>query len=463
MKTLLGPARAAARLTFKASLLSLFCVVTSAQAASETWRPYPLVKAENAQAEAMGHSVALWGNTAIAGAPVHDSIEGGKNYDDSGAAYVLRYDSQNERWVRSQLLQAPLADRFDYEEFGTSVDLRGDVAVVGAPQDGDPSLPNPDDTYGAVFVFTRSAADQPFALQQKIIPADGSDGDFFGRAVALGQGSDGALRLVVATGRGSTRKGAAYIFVRAANGQWSQEAKLSSASALNYGCSVAISGDWMAFGACQDGSAGTGAGKVFLYRRDANGWQAGPQLVASQATVNGAFGWRVDMSDDYLFVAEPKVSGAGASAGGRVLVFGRNGSTWSETQVFRSSNPSQGGFFGYDVSVEGQQAAISTLTQQNATGSIDRLNFNAGTAKWERVETLSAKWSGLGVSVDIFGRNLASGASGVLGASGNPEGSVAVFSSAAPASSRPAPVLGGGALMGLGLGLGALALRRRRR
>ena len=70
-------------------------------------------------------------------------------------------------------------DGATFDEFGHSVSLDGDTALVGAFADDD----NGDDS-GSVYVFTRAA--NLWSQQTKITPEDGADGDNFGCSVSFG-------------------------------------------------------------------------------------------------------------------------------------------------------------------------------------------------------------------------------------------------------------------------------------
>ena len=68
-----------------------------------------------------GYSVAIDGNTAVVGAP---------GYDGEGAAFVYEFNGYG--WVLSQQLPG---DPAAGDRFGVAVDIDGDHIVVGAPYD----------------------------------------------------------------------------------------------------------------------------------------------------------------------------------------------------------------------------------------------------------------------------------------------------------------------------------------
>src|SRR5690606_22516297 len=119
------------------------------------------------------------------------------------------------------------------DQFGRSVSIDGDWAVVGAAN--------------AAYVFTRSGSD--WALAQALAPADNGANDDFGRSVAI---SGETVVVGAASADGVVEDaGAAYVFVRT-DGVWSQQQKLAAPDGLagdGFGAAVAISGDAIVVGA----------------------------------------------------------------------------------------------------------------------------------------------------------------------------------------------------------------------
>jgi hypothetical protein len=161
----------------------------------------------------LGISVAVSGDTLIAGA-YRANVGGNSN---QGAAYVFTRSGPN--WSQQQKLVA--ADGAADDQFGISVALDGDTALVGA------YLANVGGNFRqwAAYVFTRSGAS--WSQQQKLAAAAGAASDEFGYSVAL----DGETALVGTYGAnvgGNSNQGAAYIFTRS-GASWSQQQKLVAA------------------------------------------------------------------------------------------------------------------------------------------------------------------------------------------------------------------------------------------
>ncbi len=168
-----------------------------------------------------GASVALSGDgqTALIGAPYEDG--GPEQNEGPGSAWV--FTRSDGEWTQPQELPMPAGsapgecgnetpedggeDQAAHAcRYGISVALSqdGDTAVIGAP--------HARNNGGAVFVFTRTAPDAPFALAKELTdPTEGVD-DRFGRSVAVSAAGTtilvgapmGAGRAIVLTGSGST-------------------------------------------------------------------------------------------------------------------------------------------------------------------------------------------------------------------------------------------------------------------
>ena len=124
------------------------------------------------------------------------------NGSGSGSAYVfVRIGS-----VWSQQAKLLPADGATYNEFGALVSMSGDTALVGAYLDDDNGSNS-----GSAYIFVRIGT--VWSQQAKLLPADGAAGDEFGTSVSVS--GDTALvgaRLDDDNGSGS---GSAYVFALA--------------------------------------------------------------------------------------------------------------------------------------------------------------------------------------------------------------------------------------------------------
>ncbi|HEV2666367.1 MAG TPA: putative Ig domain-containing protein, partial [Blastocatellia bacterium] len=151
-----------------------------------------LIANDGAQGDAFGFSVALDGDTLVAGAFGDDL--GGNIYQ--GSAYV--FTRSGAIWIQQQKLIANDGTAYDY--FGSSVTADGDTVVVGAFGDNVGA--------GSAYIFTRSGA--IWTQQPKLIANDGAPGDSFGSSVAL-NGDTLVVSAVNDTFGGNFSQGSVYV------------------------------------------------------------------------------------------------------------------------------------------------------------------------------------------------------------------------------------------------------------
>jgi FG-GAP repeat len=191
-----------------------------------------------------GYSVAISGDTAVVGAPEAHGSHG------LGAAYM--FVRSGGVWTQTAEVPVPQPDTLcqQFCFFGWSVAIVAGVGVqsvvVGAPFAGNGA--------GAAFFFYGSGG--RWSQPQKLLAADGAAGDQLGYSVAIGFVSGGTSQEVLAgaplaTVNSKAGKGAAYAFRGSAGGGWTQN-KLTSyygVAGENFGASTAISGNTTVVGA----------------------------------------------------------------------------------------------------------------------------------------------------------------------------------------------------------------------
>jgi hypothetical protein len=199
------------------------------------------------------------------------------------------------------------------DEFGYSVSISADAStvVVGAPFKYTNSLAR-----GAAYVFVKppdasggwNGGLGPNHFKTKLLASDGAtNGLYLGWSVDISR--DGGT--IVAGARGFTSpgpSGAAYVFVRPANG-WGHSAvqthtaKLSAFSTIrneSVGNSVAISGDGgtIATGAPNHRIGSTMAGAVYMFLRPPTGWVNATESQEILGTSGSYYGDSVALSDN---------------------------------------------------------------------------------------------------------------------------------------------------------------------
>ena len=128
-----------------------------------------LLPTDGATLDRFGVSVSISGDYAIVGAIFHND-----NGLESGSAYLFKRTGTT--WVQEDKLLP--TDGAEGDQFGVSVSISGDYAVVGAYLNGDNGLES-----GSAYIFKRTGT--TWVQEDKLLPTDGAEGDKFGRSVSI--------------------------------------------------------------------------------------------------------------------------------------------------------------------------------------------------------------------------------------------------------------------------------------
>jgi uncharacterized protein (DUF2141 family) len=173
-----------------------------------------------------------------------------------------------------------------------------------------------------VYVFAGGGGG--YALEQKLVIPDGTNGDIFGCSVALdGTTLVGGAREDSPT-IGKPAFGAAYVF-EFAGGKWTQQAKLTAsdgATVDRFGWSVAVSEDVIAVGAREDDtSVGPDAGSAYVFVRSGSTWTQQQKLAPSDTFNGDRFGASMAFSDKLLVVGAAEKNLTGPNGQGAAYTF----------------------------------------------------------------------------------------------------------------------------------------------
>ena len=133
-------------------------------------------------------SVSISGNYAIVGAPNEAQDASGTNSKIfAGSAYIFERNATTGNWSQQQKLVASDRERFD--NFGYSVAISGDYAIVGAAEEDEDAAATPADSLsnaGSAYVFERTGTGvNPWTQAQKLVASDRSADDEFGTSVSI--------------------------------------------------------------------------------------------------------------------------------------------------------------------------------------------------------------------------------------------------------------------------------------
>ena len=305
-----------------------------------------LVVSGAAQEDYFGWSVALDGDTALVGAYRADP----DGVNSAGAAYV--FVRSGGVWTQQAKLTA--SDKAASDMFGYSVALEGDTALIGAYQ-ADPDTLS---SAGAAYVFTRSGG--AWGEVQKLTASDKAAGDNFGHSVAL-CGDSAVIGAPYADPDGVTNAGAAYAFT-CSGGVWTQQAKLVASDGAvdnHFGYSVALSEDTALVGvgnAAVDSLDAAGAAHVFT--RSGSDWTQQAKLTASDKAADDRFGRSVALDGNTALIGAYQADPDGVSNAGAAYVFVRAGVDWSQHQKLTASAKRANDNFGGSVALSGEVAVI---------------------------------------------------------------------------------------------------------
>ncbi|WP_437620250.1 FG-GAP repeat protein [Sorangium sp. So ce1151] len=357
-----------------------------------------------------GRSVAISGDTAVVGAAYERTTVSG-NLRNAGAAYVfVRSGSTWTQQARLTCNDSGIGDGCGW--FGFAVAISGDTIAATAPSKSGTG----GSAVGAVYVFVGSGSS--WTLEQKLSASDGAPYDSFGQSVALD--GDTLVASSQSHDHSVSNAGAAYVFTRSGS-TWTQQQELVASDAADsdeFGRSVSISGDSIVVGAPQDDAPGSNQGSAYVFVRSGSSWTQQAKLV-KWGTVSGLyFGHSVAISGDSVIVGAYYYSNPWNNSGA-AYVFVRSGSSWTGQQVLAPTSPSAYDYFGMSVAIQGDRAVIGATggdaPSVSETGSA--YVFERSGSTWTQQQELFASD---GAASDIFGTSIAlDGDTVVVGASGD--------------------------------------------
>jgi hypothetical protein len=308
-----------------------------------TWTQQAKLHAIDAEeGDNFGYSVSLDGDTAIIGAYYDDD-----NDLNSGSAYV--FTRSNAIWTQQSKLLA--SDGTPEDNFGTAVSLDGDTALIGAPYKNEGSYLS----QGSVYVFTRT--DTTWTQEAKLLSSDGQQNDQFGRRVSLS--GDTALIASWWDDDYDSNTGSAYVFTRIDN-TWTQQQKLVASDPTlddNFGVSVSLDGDTAFIGSWMDDDKGSDSGSVYIFLRSGTTWTEQCKLHASDGTMQDYFGFAISLDGDTAIIGAWG-DDDGSRTFGSAYVFTRTDNIWTQQQKLLPSDGYDGNF-GYSLSLDGDTALIA--------------------------------------------------------------------------------------------------------
>ena len=344
-----------------------------------------LIASDGGPYDDFGYSVAVDGDTALIGARV--SGDGGFAVR-TGLAYVFTRTAGV--WTEQAKLTASnvVSDFF----FGLSVAVEGDTALIGACGR---------DTCSA-YVFTRSAG--VWKEQAKLTASDGSRDDDFGLSVAI----DGDIALIGAhyDDDNGDDSGSVYVFTRSA-GIWTEQAKLTASDAApfdNFGEGVALDGETALIGATGDDDNGSRSGSVYVFTHSAGVWKEQAKLTTSDGSRDDDLGRSVALDGDTALLGVQFDDDNGISSGS-AYVFTRRAGVWAQQAKITQNDAVRLAGFGKSVALDGDTALIGASDGNIFTGNNDSAYiFTRNAGAWTQQAKLNASDS---IGDKLFGGSVA--------------------------------------------------------
>ena len=401
------------------------------QGGNNNWGEVKKIKAsDGASNDRFGYSVSISGDLAIVGSYLDDD-----NGSQSGSAYVYSKDQGGvNNWGEVKKISA--SDGAPGDNFGYSVSISGDLAIVGAYLDDDNGSNS-----GSAYAYSKNQGG--VNNWGEVINAIGDPGfsnDNFGRSVSI----SGDLAIVGAylDNDNGLNSGSAYIYKRDSSGNWTLVKQLIStdgASFDQFGISVSISGDLVIVGAWNDDDNGSNSGSAYVYSKDqggVNNWGEVKKITATDGASSDQFGYSVSISGDLAIVGAYLDDDNGGNSGSAYVYAKDQGgvNNWGEVKKIKASDGASNDDFGFSVSISGDLVIVGAiLDNDNGSSSGSAYVYykdHGGVNNWGEVKKVTASD---GASFDQFGRSVSiSGDLAIVGSpfdddNGNSSGSAYVY------------------------------------
>ena len=348
-----------------------------------------------------GHSVAISGNTAIVGAPDNGSVP--------GTTYIY-VKPKNGPWPATPSFMLLDPANTPGDNFGVSVAISGGYAIVGA--EGTSSLA------GAAYIFKRVGQVWATAPTATLTYPSPAPGDQFGISVAIS-----STTAVVGTGNYALN-GAAFIYHKVGL-VWALQSTVTDSSAIpswGFGQPVAISSNTVvvgALGAKTGGCTLPPCGAVDVYVKPSTGWTS---TSTPTATLSDPAGNQNDYFGNSIAISGRTILGgdydASPPAAGPVYIFVRPPLGWSSTstptQTLSDPAPLTSDSFGVSLAISGNTAIVGAYTASSLVG--DAYVYKKSVT-WPAVPTPSKNPWPVPAGTGFFGIAVAiSGTTAIIGA-----------------------------------------------
>ena len=379
-----------------------------------------VLDSDHSQNEEFGGALSISGNNIIVG---HNSWDKRwvnyyqYNQADSSVSFV--------ETIRPSDFSESTSEGFGRGSTDKGINLVGSNLAVGSSQ----ASASDGNGYGAGAVYLFEVANNSHTEIQRLISSDAMDSDSFGTTIdidgdllVIGARNDDIS--------GDSDAGSAYVFKRGTNGQYSEVAKLlpeESQGGAWFGDSVAIENGVIAVGALTheitlNGSGYYSAGSVFLFKYESSNDVSFIQKIESpKINYNTNFGNSLDIENQFLVIGEQgyNYGGNGWNTGAvHLYKIKSDGSAELTTSVY-SPRPRQNGYFGQSVAIDGDRLVIGAPGEDSDNGSQSGVVYVYQILDDGKVRLLESLIHPTGNANDQFGHSVSiSGLNILVGAPG---------------------------------------------
>lgn len=242
-----------------------------------------------------GCSISVSGSYAVIGAYGKD-VGGNIN---QGCAYIFQKETGSvNNWNQVAILTA--SDGAGSDLFGYSVSISGNYIIVGAKNKNAGGY----NSQGKAYIFYRTGS--AWSQQAILTAADAASGNNFGYSVSI-SGDYAVVGTPGKMIEGKQLVGKAYVYNRTGT-TWSLQAEITASERDrfdDFGSSVSISEDNIVIGAPQGHLATDSKGKAYVFKRSGTNWYQLARLVASDGHYGDDFGTSVAINGQYIAVGAP--------------------------------------------------------------------------------------------------------------------------------------------------------------
>jgi outer membrane protein assembly factor BamB len=316
---------------------------------------------DTSDADQFGISVAMSGNYAIVGAPAEDDAGG----TSSGKAYI--FNATTGALIHT--LNNPNAySTSEVDLFGYSVAISGNYAIVGARLEDDAG-----NNSGKAYIFNVTTGALVRTLNNPNAYSTSAN-DWFGFSVAI-SGNYAIVGAVNEDDAGGTDSGKAYIFdvtTGALVSTLNNPNPYSTSAYDSFGRSVAISGNYAIVGAFgEDDAGGSNSGKAYIFNVTTGALLHTLDNPNAYSTSDGdSFGYSISTDGNYAIVGALYEDDAGGTTSGKAYIF--DVTTGALVHTLNNPNPystSANDHFGISVGISGNYAIVGAFGEDDAGGT----------------------------------------------------------------------------------------------